>query len=79
MQATGRYWHEAGLLRIAYAAKQALERRRPAIFFSILQHRSKMRFSTLVPGASQIAEGAGLTSGFTSWRVGLPGYRVWKV
>jgi Asp-tRNA(Asn)/Glu-tRNA(Gln) amidotransferase A subunit family amidase len=36
MQAMGRYWDEALLLRIAYAAEQALERRRPAIFFPIL-------------------------------------------
>jgi hypothetical protein len=79
MQAVGRYWDKAVLLRIAYAAEQALERRRPAIFFPILQHRSKMRFSTLVPGAGQITEGAGLTSAFTFWRVGLSGDRVWKV
>jgi Asp-tRNA(Asn)/Glu-tRNA(Gln) amidotransferase A subunit family amidase len=36
MQAMGRYWDEAVLLRIAYAAEQALERRRPATFFPIL-------------------------------------------
>ena len=36
MQAMGRYWDEALLLRIAYAAEQALERRRPAVFFPIL-------------------------------------------
>ena len=36
MQAVGRYWDKAVLLRIAYAAEQALERRRPAIFFPIL-------------------------------------------
>jgi Asp-tRNA(Asn)/Glu-tRNA(Gln) amidotransferase A subunit family amidase len=37
MQAMGRYWEEEPvLLRIAYAAEQALERRQPAIFYPIL-------------------------------------------
>ena len=36
MQAMGRYWEEPVLLRIAYAAEQALERRQPAIFYPIL-------------------------------------------
>jgi Asp-tRNA(Asn)/Glu-tRNA(Gln) amidotransferase A subunit family amidase len=35
MRAISRYWAEPMLLRIAYAAEQALERRRPAIFFPI--------------------------------------------
>jgi len=36
MQAVGRNWEEPVLLRIACAAQQALERRRPAIFFPVL-------------------------------------------
>ena len=36
MQARGRNWEEPVRLHIACAAEQALERRRPAIFFPIL-------------------------------------------
>lgn len=36
MQAIGRYWDERTLLRIAYAAEQVVERRKPAVFFPIL-------------------------------------------
>ena len=36
MQAIGRYWDERALLRIASAAEAAVERRRPAVFFSLL-------------------------------------------
>jgi Asp-tRNA(Asn)/Glu-tRNA(Gln) amidotransferase A subunit family amidase len=37
MQAMGNYWDECTLLRIAYAAEQVIERRRPAVFFPILE------------------------------------------
>jgi Asp-tRNA(Asn)/Glu-tRNA(Gln) amidotransferase A subunit family amidase len=37
MQAIGRYWDERTLLRIASAAEQSLERRRPQVFFPILR------------------------------------------
>jgi Asp-tRNA(Asn)/Glu-tRNA(Gln) amidotransferase A subunit family amidase len=33
----GNYWDECTLLRIAYAAEQVIERRRPAVFFPILE------------------------------------------
>ena len=36
MQAIGRYWGELTLLRIAHAAEQVVERRRPGVFFPIL-------------------------------------------
>ncbi len=36
MQAIGRYWSEATLLRIAHAAERKVERRRPGVFFPIL-------------------------------------------
>lgn len=37
MQAMGRYWQEALLLRIAYNAEQATPRRKPQIFYSLLK------------------------------------------
>jgi len=36
MQAIGRYWEERTLLRIAGAAEKVLERRRPQVFYPIL-------------------------------------------
>ena len=36
MQAIGRYWDERTLLRIAYAAEQRVERRKPGIFYPLL-------------------------------------------
>jgi Asp-tRNA(Asn)/Glu-tRNA(Gln) amidotransferase A subunit family amidase len=36
MQAMGRHWEEAMLLRIAYVAEQHIKRRRPQVFFPIL-------------------------------------------
>jgi Asp-tRNA(Asn)/Glu-tRNA(Gln) amidotransferase A subunit family amidase len=36
MQAMGRHWEEATLLRIAHAAEGAIQRRRPSVFFPIL-------------------------------------------
>jgi Asp-tRNA(Asn)/Glu-tRNA(Gln) amidotransferase A subunit family amidase len=36
MQAMGDYWQERGLLRIAFAAEQVVERKRPGMFFTIL-------------------------------------------
>jgi Asp-tRNA(Asn)/Glu-tRNA(Gln) amidotransferase A subunit family amidase len=37
MQAMGNYWDECTLLRIAYAAEQVVERRRPPVFYEILK------------------------------------------
>ena len=37
MQAMGNYWSERTLLRIAYAAEQVVERRRPGVFYQILE------------------------------------------
>jgi Asp-tRNA(Asn)/Glu-tRNA(Gln) amidotransferase A subunit family amidase len=36
MQAIGRPWDEHVLLRLAYAAEQSVERKRPQVFFEIL-------------------------------------------
>ena len=36
MQAMGRHWEEATLLRIAHVAEQAIQRRRPSVFYPIL-------------------------------------------
>ena len=36
MQAMGRHWEEAALLRIAHVAAQAIQRRKPTVFFPIL-------------------------------------------
>jgi aspartyl-tRNA(Asn)/glutamyl-tRNA(Gln) amidotransferase subunit A len=33
VQAIGRHWEEALLLRIAYAAEQRIERRKPPVFY----------------------------------------------
>ena len=35
MQAMGRHWQEATLLRLALAAERVVERRRPQIFFDL--------------------------------------------
>ncbi len=37
MQAMGRHWDEATLLRIGRIAEQAVERRRPRVFFSLME------------------------------------------
>lgn len=37
MQAMGRHWEEATLLRIGYVAEQRMERRRPGVFFPIIE------------------------------------------
>jgi Asp-tRNA(Asn)/Glu-tRNA(Gln) amidotransferase A subunit family amidase len=36
MHATGRHWEENLLLRLAYAAEQVMERRKPGVFYSFL-------------------------------------------
>ncbi len=37
MQAMGRHWAEATLLRVAYVAEQHLQRRRPARYYPLLE------------------------------------------
>jgi aspartyl-tRNA(Asn)/glutamyl-tRNA(Gln) amidotransferase subunit A len=37
MQAMGRHWDEATLLRIARVAEQAVTRRRPGVFFALME------------------------------------------
>ncbi len=38
MQAMGRFWDEKTLLRIAYTAEKALDRKRPGVFFDLLRN-----------------------------------------
>jgi Asp-tRNA(Asn)/Glu-tRNA(Gln) amidotransferase A subunit family amidase len=45
MQAMGRHWAEATLLRIARIAEQAIERRRPKIYFPLLEGNTNKHLS----------------------------------